>query len=104
MGLMNSSKNKLNSKKSWTSKLVFAKKKKKKWDYKFLKQKKKQIFNVRLVKIIFANLFYYLAYFCYYLWVSLYFLVQFMDITVLFQLTFTFIYGTFTKKFSVSVK
>ena len=32
----------------------------------------------------------------------LYFLVLFMGHTVLFQLTFTFIYSTFSKKFSVS--
>ena len=46
-----------------------------------------------------------LAYFCYYSWVPLYFFVLFMDPTVLFmdptilfQLTFTFIYSTFSKK------
>ena len=43
-----------------------------------------------LEKIIFTNLFYYLTYFCYYLWVTLHFLVLFMGLTVLFQLTFTF--------------
>ena len=43
-------------------------------------------------KIIFVNLFYY----------SAYFLLLFMGHTVLFQLTFTFIYSTFSKKFSVS--
>ena len=43
-----------------------------------------------LVKIIFTKLFYYLVYFCYYSWVSLYFLILFIDLTVLFQLTFTF--------------
>ena len=32
--------------------------------------------------------FYYIAYFCYYLWVLLYFLVLFMDPAALFQLTF----------------
>ena len=32
------------------------------------------------------------------------FLLLFMDLTVLFQLTFTFIYNTFNKKFSVSAK
>ena len=53
--------------------------------------------------INFANLFYYLIYFYYYLWVSLYFLVLFTSPTVLFQLTFTFIYSTFNKKFSVVV-
>ena len=34
----------------------------------------------------------------------LYFLVLFIDFTVLFQLTFTFIYSIFSKKFVVSVK
>ena len=60
--------------------------------------------SVRLAKIIFANLFYYSAYFCYYLWVPLHFLILFMGPTVLFQLTFTFIYSTFNKKFLVSTK
>ena len=50
------------------------------------------------------KLFYYLAYFCYYSLASLHFFVQFMGLTVLFQLTFTFIYSTFSNKFSVSVK
>jgi len=44
-------------------------------------------FNMHLAKIIFFNLFYYLTYFYYYLWVS------FWSLTVLFQLTFTFIYS-----------
>ena len=35
---------------------------------------------------------------------SLYFLVLFMGLTVLFQLTFTFIYNIFSNKFSVSAK
>ena len=52
----------------------------------------------------FVNLFYYSACFCYYSWVSLYFLVLFMGSTILFQLTFTFIYSTFNKKFSVLTK
>ena len=43
-------------------------------------------------------------YFYYYLWVSLYFLVLLMSLTVLFQLTFTFIYSTFNKKFSILTK
>ena len=43
-------------------------------------------------------------YFYYYLWVSLYFLVLLMSLTVLFQLTFTFIYSTFSKKFSILAK
>ena len=51
-----------------------------------------------------ASLFYYLVYFCYYSWVSLYFLVLFISLNVLFQLTLTFIYSTFSKKFSVSIK
>ena len=34
--------------------------------------------------INFVNLFYYLAYFCYYLWISLYFLILFIDPTILF--------------------
>ena len=50
------------------------------------------------------KLFHYLAYFCYYLWVSLHFLILFMGFTVLFQQTFTFIYSTFSNKFSVSAK
>ena len=53
---------------------------------------------------IFTNLFYYLTYFWYYSWLSLPFLVLFMGLTVLFLLTFTFIYSIFSKKFSVSVK
>ena len=36
--------------------------------------------------------------------ISLYFLVLFMDFTVLFQLIFTFIYNTFSKKFSALTK
>ena len=54
--------------------------------------------------INFVNLFYYSAYFCYYSWLLLYFLVLFMGSTILFQLTFTFIYSTFNKKFSISTK
>ena len=42
--------------------------------------------------------------FCYYLWALQYFLILFMGLTVLFQLTFTFIYSTFSKKLSVSTK
>ena len=57
-----------------------------------------------LVNIIFTNLFYYLTYFWYYSWLSLHFLVLFMSLIVLFFLTFTFIYGIFSKKFSVSAK
>ena len=48
--------------------------------------------SVCLVWMKFVNLFYYSAYFCYYSWVPLHFLVLFMSHTVLFQLTFTFIY------------
>ena len=55
-------------------------------------------------RIFFANLFYYSANFYYYLWVLLHFLILFMGLTVLFQLIFTFIYSTFNKKFSVSIK
>ena len=62
------------------------------------------IFNVCLAKIIFANLFYYSAYFYYHLWASLHFFILFIGPTVLFQLIFTFIYSTFSKKFSVSIK
>ena len=51
-----------------------------------------------------VSLFYYSTYFCYYSWVILHFLVLFMGLTVLFQLTFTFIYSTFSKKFSVLAK
>ena len=54
--------------------------------------------------INFASLFYYSAYFCYYLWAPLHFLVLFMGLTIQFQLIFTFIYNTFNKKFSVSAK
>ena len=53
--------------------------------------------NVYFAKIIFINLFYYLAYLCYYSWVLLHFLVLFMGLIVLFQLTFTFIYNTINK-------
>ena len=61
-------------------------------------------FSVYLVKISFANLFYYSAYFYYYLWALMHFLVLFIGLTVLFHLIFTFIYNTFNKKFLVSVK
>ena len=54
--------------------------------------------------INFVNLFYYSFYFYYYLWVLLHFLVLFIGSTILFQLTFTFIYNTFSKKFSISTK
>ena len=51
-----------------------------------------------------ASLFYYLAYFYYYSWALLHFLILFMSSTVLFQLTFTSIYSTFNKNFSVLAK
>ena len=60
--------------------------------------------SICLAKIIFANLFYYSAYFYYYSWVPLHFLVLFMGLIVLFELTFTFIYNSFSKKFLVSAK
>ena len=60
--------------------------------------------SVRLDSLFFVSLFYYSAYFCYYLEAPLHFLVLFMGLTILFQLTFTFIYSTLNKKFSVSVK
>ena len=55
--------------------------------------------SVCLASLFFASLFYYSAYFYYYSWVLLHFLVLFMDPTILFQLTFTFIYSTFAKFF-----
>ena len=60
--------------------------------------------SIHLAWIIFSNLFYYSAYFCYYSWVTLHFLVLFIDPTILFQLTFTFIYSTFNKKILVLAK
>ena len=50
------------------------------------------------------KLFHQSAYFCYYSWAPLHFLVLFIGPIVLFQLTFTFIYSTFSNKFSVSAK
>ena len=70
---MDNSKNKLNNKKMAL----------------FLKKKKKKGLSVCLAKIIFANLFYYSVYFCYYSWALLYFLILFMGLIILFQLTFT---------------
>ena len=64
----------------------------------------KWVLSVRLDSLFFASLFYYLAYFCYYSWTPLHFFVLFMGLIVLFQLTFTFIYGTFSKKNLVSAK
>ena len=59
---------------------------------------------VCLAKIIFVNLFYYSAYFCSYLLISLHFLVLFISPTLLFQLTFIFIYNTFSNKNLISAK
>ena len=78
------------------SKMRFSKKKKNA-DARMWTQSK-CILSVCLVKIKKST------YFCYYLWVLLHFLVLFIGSTVLFQLTFTFIYSTFSKKFSVSTK
>ena len=64
-------------------------------------EEKENSISVRLAWIIFSNLFYYSAYFCYYPWVTLHFLVLFIGPTILFQLIFTFIYSTFSKKFLV---
>ena len=47
--------------------------------------------------INFPNLFYYSSYFYYYSWVLLHFLVLFMELTIKFQLIFTFIYSIFNK-------
>ena len=44
-----------------------------------------ETYSVRLAKLIFVNLFYYSAYFCYYLWVLLHFLVLIMSFTILFS-------------------
>ena len=59
---------------------------------------------VYLTKIIFANLLYYWSYFYYYSRVLLHFLIQFIHLTVLFQLSFIFIYRTLSKKISVSTE
>ena len=56
---------------------------------------------LHLDSLFFTNLFYYSAYFCYYSWDPLHFLVLFMGLTVLFQLIVIFIYSTFNKKFSI---
>ena len=65
---------------------------------------KNELLSVCLASLFFAYLFYYSAYFCYYSWVLLYFLVLVMGHIVLFQLIFTFIYNTFSKKFLVLAK
>ena len=54
--------------------------------------------------IAYISFFYYLAYFLYYSWVPLHFLILFMDLTLLFQLTFSFIYNTFSKKFQFQLQ
>ena len=71
----------------------------------YFKKKKKSYVHVKFVrirvhltKIIFVNLFYYSAYFCYYSWSYYIFLLLFMGLIILFQLIFTFIYNTFSKK------
>ena len=64
----------------------------------------KRVLRVRFDSLFFASLFYYLAYFCYYSWTSLHLLLLFMGLIVLFQLIFTFIYSSFSKKFSVLAK
>ena len=55
--------------------------------------------SVYLDDLFFANIFYYLGYFYYYLWTPLHFSILFINLTVLFQLIFTFIYNTFSKSF-----
>ena len=60
--------------------------------------------SVCLASLFFANLFYYLAFFTIIHGSQLHFLVLFIGHTELFQLTFTFIYSTFSKKFSISAK
>ena len=63
-----------------------------------------KLFKCPFDMINFANLFYYSAYFCYYSWVSLHFLVLFIGSSILLQLTFIFMYSTFNEKLSVSAK
>ena len=50
------------------------------------------------------KLFYYLVYFYYYSWTLLHFLILFIGLIIIFQLTFIFIYDTFSNKFLVSTK
>ena len=45
-----------------------------------------------------------MQFFCCYSWVLLHFLILFMGLNVLFLLTFSFIYSTYSKKFSVLAK
>ena len=61
-------------------------------------------YSTYMAKIIFVNLFYYSTYFYYYSWVALHFLILFIGLIVLFQLTFTFIDSIFSKMFLVSAK
>ena len=77
----------------------FTKKKKKKTRTQCFSALSKWILSMHLAKFIFVNLFHYSIYFCYYLWVLLYFLILFTSLAILFQLTFAFIYVTFSKKF-----
>ena len=70
-------------------------------------QKEKKILIVKIaygICLYWAVFFFHLIYFCCYLWVLLHFLVLFMSPTVLFKITFKFIYRTFSKKISISVK
>ena len=60
--------------------------------------------SVRLALMKVTSLFYYSVYFFNYLWALLYYLILFICPIALFQLTFTFIYSTFSKKFLVSAK
>ena len=55
--------------------------------------------SVHLAKFIFANLFFYSSYFCYYLWILLHFLILFIGLTILFQLTFNLFTVFSTKSF-----
>ena len=64
----------------------------------------RSILKLYLRQLILASIFYQLAYFCYYSWVLLHFLILFMNSIVLFQLTCSFIYSTLIKKFSISTK
>ena len=51
----------------------------------------KRLLGVHLAWLNFASLFYYSAYFYYYSWISMHFLILFMSLIILFQLTFNFI-------------
>ena len=63
-----------------------------------------QTLSVRLGLAEIFDLLAILANFCYYLWVSLHFLILFMGLIVLFSLFFNFFYNTLSKKFLVSTK